>query len=69
VAYTDDPGLFLTSEESGEFPGRDRLFIRWRVELSRETTTLVDQQAFDRWLEEDERSGSPNSGKAKKLFR
>lgn len=55
VAYTDDPGLFLTSDSADDFPGKDRLFRPWRIK--REAITVVDQDAFSRWLNEDPRAG------------
>ena len=69
VAYTDDPGLFLTGEESVDFPGKDRLFKPRMSRFIRAMITIVDQAAFDRWLEEDERCGSSNWNSGKELFR
>ncbi len=68
VAYTNDPGLFLTSEESGDFPDKDRLFRPWKT-TTREMITVLDQEAFDRWLAEDERQRLSKNSIAKKLFR
>jgi hypothetical protein len=56
VAYTDDPGLFLTSESDEDFPGKDRLFHPQLSGISREKITVVDQDAFNRWLVEDPRA-------------
>jgi hypothetical protein len=69
IAYTDDPGLFLTSEDSVDFPGKDRLFLPWMTGFNREMTTVVDQPAFDRWLEKDERCGINLWKGTNKLFR
>jgi hypothetical protein len=68
VAYTDDPGLFLTSEVNGHFPGKDRLFRPWKGAFKREMITVLDQEAFNRWLAEDERQGSSKPSTAKKLL-
>jgi len=69
VAYTDDPGLFLsTFEGSDNFPGKDRLF-RPYLRFRRDMITVLDEEAFDRWLQEDERQGPSAPGTAKKLFR
>jgi hypothetical protein len=62
VAYTDDPGLFLTSDSADDFPGKDRLFYPWRIK--REAIRVLDQDAFSRWLDEDPRAGKlPQSNK------
>lgn len=58
IAYTDDPGLFLTSESDDQFPGKDQLFYPKLRGISLEMITPVDQEAFNRWLVEDPRAGS-----------
>lgn len=57
IAYTDDPGLFLTSESDDQFPGKDQLFYPKLRGISIEMITPVDQEAFNRWLVEDTRAG------------
>ncbi|MGA2650375.1 MAG: hypothetical protein ABSF28_07620 [Terracidiphilus sp.] len=58
IAYTDDPGLFLTSESDDQFPGKDQLFYPKLRGINMEMITVVDQDAFNRWLAEDPRAGS-----------
>jgi hypothetical protein len=58
ISYTDDPGLFLTSESGDQFPGKDQLFYPKLRGISSEMITVVDQEAYDRWVVEDMRSGS-----------
>lgn len=58
IAYTDDPGLFLTSESDDQFPGKDQLFNPKLRGISTEMITVVDQNAYDRWVAEDMRSGN-----------
>jgi hypothetical protein len=69
VAYTDDPGLFLTSEEDGEFSEKDWLFHSRVSGIARELITVLDQEAFDRWLTEDERQWRSGPTTGKKLLR
>jgi hypothetical protein len=56
IAYRDDPGFLLTSESNEHFPGKDRLFCPLSTGMKREMITVVDQDAFDRWLSEDRRA-------------
>ena len=65
VAYTDDPGLFLTSESSEHFPGKDRLFHPSLTGIKWEMIKIVDQDAFDRWLAEDWRAGKLSTESAR----
>jgi hypothetical protein len=66
IAYTDDPGVFLTGE--GDFPGKDRLLHIQLSGLARETISVVDQEAFNRSFAQDERQGFSNLSVEKKLF-
>jgi hypothetical protein len=69
VAYTDDPGLFLTSEEDSDFSEIGRLFHSQIGGIKREVITVLDQEAFDRWLAEDERQWRSGPATGKKLLR
>jgi hypothetical protein len=66
IAYTDDPGVFLTGE--GDFPGKDRLFHIQLSGLTKETIRVVDQESFNRSFAQDERQGFSNFSGEKKLF-
>ena len=55
VAYTDDPGLFLTCDGDCDFPEKDRLAhpgFSW----SGGTIAVLDQVAYDRWRAEESRA-------------
>lgn len=64
VAYTDDPGLFLTCEASNDFPGKDRLFYPRLMGIAEEMITALDNDAFNRWLAEDRRGFMRTSASA-----
>ena len=55
VAYTDDPGLFLTCDGDCDFPEKDRL-AHPRFSWSGGTITVLDQVAYDRWRAEESRA-------------
>jgi hypothetical protein len=61
IAYTDDPGLFLTSEANSDFPGKDRLFYPRLLGIAKEMITALDHDAFNRWLVEDRRGFAQTS--------
>jgi hypothetical protein len=62
IAYTDDPGLFMSSEENADFPAKDRLVYPWSTKITREMMTVLDHDAFNRWLAE-ERNNFNNDGR------
>jgi hypothetical protein len=70
IAYTDDPGVFLTGEGAeGLFAGKGRLFYSMHSGVTKEMITVVDRGAFDRSFMEDERQGFSNLTGQKKLLR
>jgi len=52
IAYTDDPGLFLSCDGNDDFPGKDRLYYE---KITKERITVLDHDAYNRWLAEGER--------------
>jgi hypothetical protein len=70
IAYTDDPGVFLTGEGAERLDaGKDRLFYSVHSGITKEMMTVVDQEAFDRSFMEDERQGLSSLTDEKKLLR
>jgi hypothetical protein len=65
VAYTDDPGLFLTCEGNSDFPGKDRLFYPQLGGIAKEMIKVLDHEAFNRWLAEDRRGFMRTSASTK----
>jgi hypothetical protein len=65
VAYTDDPGLFLTCEGNSDFPGKDRLFYPQLGGIAKEMIKVLDHDAFNRWLAEDRRGFMRTSASTK----
>ena len=63
IAYTDDPSLFLSGEESANPPEKARLFYPWMSRITREMITPLDHDAFNRWLVEDDRNGFRKDGR------
>ena len=64
VAYTDDPGFFVTSDDpDADFPSKNRFFptlemFRTGFGASKNDFTVLDVPVFDRWLSEQDRFAS-----------
>jgi hypothetical protein len=61
IAYTDDPGFFVSSDdEDANFPREDHFFptLQWfgsRFGISKDDLTILDTSAFNRWMSEENR--------------
>jgi hypothetical protein len=62
IAYTDDPGFFVSSDDAdADFPRKNNFFstLQWfghRFGISRDDLTILDASTFDRWVSEEKRS-------------
>jgi hypothetical protein len=60
VAYTDDPGFFVSSDDpTPNFYGRDSFvatlkLFRQRFGVQKENMTILDSNTFNRWLTEED---------------
>jgi hypothetical protein len=61
VAYTDDPGFFVSCDDAGtEFPSKGRFFATiksfgQRFGVQKGNVSVLDAKTFNRWLTEEER--------------
>jgi hypothetical protein len=59
IAYTDDPGFFISPDDaSADFPRKDRFFatLQWfgRIfGISKDDLTILDASTFNRWVSEE----------------
>jgi len=64
IAYTDDPGFFVSSGAAdADFPGKDRFFptlhsFEFSFGISKNDLTIIDTEVFNRWLSEENRFAS-----------
>lgn len=73
VAYTDDPGLFMLSDEPGcplprgyeYFPSLD--WFQTFMGVHRSQMIVLDAMAFEQWEKNAEPAASPNGGPAESL--
>jgi hypothetical protein len=61
IAYTDDPGFFVSSDDANaDFPRKDHFFptLQWfgsRFGISKDDLTILDDSTFNRWVSEENR--------------
>jgi|tagenome__1003787_1003787.scaffolds.fasta_scaffold20225121_1 hypothetical protein len=61
IAYTDDPGFFVSSDDAdADFPRKDHFFptLQWfgrRFGISKDDVAILDASTFNRWVSEENR--------------